>query len=247
MLSRELPSVPSWPLFNIDEFFPKPDSSFALNTLTGLGTIFSIAGGFIPVNVSGLSAIGTVLPAIGTFLASSIDSSSSDNIAQKEFAPKVTLIYSQLTNALDNVTARLLAGESVEGVKITDIIKGGGWLDSSALTPLPEIEQQMKIEILSRSIDSLWKTPTSNKIWVQFLALGDYKDDTRYCDADKSGPQDLKYYADSGVYYTYNFIETGDMAGYLGYLWGGDKLQSLDLDLKVCPLCTLGEIQPNKV
>lgn len=55
---------------------------------------------------------------------------------------------------------------------------------------------------------------------------------------EKSGPQDSKYCADSGVYYTYNFIETGDMGGYLGYPWGGEKLPSLDLDLKVSLLCT---------
>lgn len=38
-----------------------------------------------------------------------------------------------------------------------------------------------------------------------------------------------------GVYYTYNFIETGDEAGGVGWPWGADKLDDVNLQLKVRP------------
>ena len=36
-----------------------------------------------------------------------------------------------------------------------------------------------------------------------------------------------------GVYYTYNFIETGSEAGGVGWPWGADKLDDVGLQLKV--------------
>ena len=219
--------------FTIDDFYPTPDSTFALNTLTGIGTIFSIVGGFLPAIGPGISAVGAILPAVGTFISSSISSSTSDEVGQRTYAKKVEDIYAQLTKAFGNATKSLFDGESVEGVNITDMMSGGVWANSSALTPLPEIETQIEIEVLSRSIDSLWKTQSNNKMWVQFTALGDFEKNTTYCDADRFGPQDSKYCADSGVYYAYNFIEDGDLFGHLGYPWGGDKLSNLNLSLSV--------------
>lgn len=67
----------------------------------------------------------------------------------------------------------------------------------------------MKIELLSRSIDALWKTGSYNKMWVLFVNLtingvtikrNDYM----------LGSQDLRYCADGGVYYAYNYVENGN-------------------------------------
>ena len=183
---------------------------------------------------SAFNAAGAILPAIGSYLGNSVSISSTHDIAQEYFATNVQYIYDNLTEALDNATKILFKGRDINEITIIDMMKGGGWLNRSALIPLPQRERQIKTEILSHSIDALWKTPSKNKMWVQFIALGD--DDrfgTTNCDANKSGPPDSKYCADSGVYYTYNFIETGDLGGYLRYPWGGDQLSKLGLDMKV--------------
>ena len=83
----------------------------------------------------------------------------------------------------------------------------GVWLNDSALTKLTDIETNLSLEILSRSIDALWKTPPSNKIWILYVELMDDLSTPSACLADTSGPQDSKYFADDGVYYAYNFVE----------------------------------------
>ena len=67
-------------------------------------------------------------------------------------------------------------------------------------------------------------------MWVTFV---DLENDTLKCQLDMTGPQDSKYCADGGVYYTYNFIERGDHKGTVGYPWGAQKLSLLDLNLTV--------------
>ena len=69
-------------------------------------------------------------------------------------------------------------------------------------------------------------------VWVLFIDLGDVAFNAS-CVADDSGPLDSKYCADGGVYYAYNFIETGSYIGYVGYPWGGNLLRELDLNLTV--------------
>ena len=220
--------------FNIDDFYPQPKPpSGLLDALIGLGTIFSIAGGFVPVFGAGLSAVGAILPAVSSFLGNSITASVDPITVQESFAPLVEQVISDLVGALDSAASKLLDGDSINGVTIIDMMKGGYWVDNTSLEPLSDITNQMTIEILSRSIDSLWKIPTHNKMWVLFTDLGDGNNSTAKCNNDKSGPPDSKYCADGGVYYTYNFIENGHLSGYLGYPWGATKLSDFNITISV--------------
>ena len=101
----------------------------------------------------------------------------------------------------------------------------GAWVNGSALAKLTDLETNFTLEILSRSIDALWKTPTSNKMWVLFVDLDDDLLKNQ-CLGDHSGPQDSKYCDDGGVYYAYNFVEDGEQRGHLDYPWGGQLLMS---------------------
>lgn len=220
--------------FNIDDFYPQPKPpSGLLDALIGLGTIFSIVGGFVPVLGAGLSAVGAILPAVSSFLGNSITASADPNIVQESFAPLVEQVINDLVGALDSAASKLFDGDSINGVTIIDMMKGGYWVDNTSLEPLSDITNQMTIEILSRSIDSLWKIPTHNKMWVLFADLGDGNNSTAKCNNDNSGPPDSKYCADGGVYYTYNFLETGHLAGNLGYPWGATKLSEFNITISV--------------
>ena len=220
--------------FNIDDFYPQPKPPTGLlDTLIGLGTIFSIAGGFVPVFGAGLSAVGAILPAVSSFLGNSLTASTDPNSVQESFAPLVEQVISDLVEALDSAASKLFDGDSINGVTIIDMMKGGYWVNNTSLEPLSDITNQMTIEILSRSIDSLWKIPTHNKMWVLFADLGDGNNSTAKCNNDNSGPPDSKYCADGGVYYTYNFIETGHLSGNLGYPWGATKLSEFNITISV--------------
>ena len=56
------------------------------------------------------------------------------------------------------------------------MIADGKWLDSSAITRIKDAEKQMKVEIISRGINALRKTYSSNKMWVLFVNLPDTDD-----------------------------------------------------------------------
>ena len=216
--------------FIIGDFYPSPDQSFNIvNALTGLGTIFSILSGFVPVIGPGLAATGSILPAIGTFLGDAASTKSDPLVGQKEFAPKVRELYTNYVDTLDESGNMLLNGDKITTASgdfdIGDMMAHGVWLNTSALTKLTDIETNLTLEILSRSIDALWKTPTSNKIWVLYVNLDDDPSTTPACLNDTSGPPDSKYCADGGVYYAYNFVEDGDGRGHVDYPWGGDQLQ----------------------
>ena len=66
-----------------------------------------------------------------------------------------------------------------------------------------------------------------------FVDLGNDYNNTAECESDMSGPPESKYCADSGAYYAYNLIESGDLDGYLDYPWGATKLSNLDLNISV--------------
>ena len=125
---------------------------------------------------------------------------------------------------MDNITAALLRGDRIgDEFDVYDVIEGGLWVDRSALSRIAAVQAQLFNEITSRAINNLWKNPTSNKMWVLYVDLDD--DDHRWkCGNDTSGPPTLKYCADGGVYYAYNFVEKGDKKGYRDYPWGADKL-----------------------
>lgn len=137
---------------------------------------------------------------------------------------------------MEDAITMLFNGESIQSsngsFNITDMLKDGAWASPHNLTDVNELGRQVKTEILSRSINSLWKTFSSNKMWVLFIDLQDGPG-TEKCLADISGPPDSKYCADGGVYYTYNFIELGDGLGTVHYPWGADKLENVGLKLQV--------------
>ncbi|KAL8765932.1 MAG: hypothetical protein Q9209_007129 [Squamulea sp. 1 TL-2023] len=202
--------------FLISDFFPKPDARFnTVNALSGLGTILSVVSGFVLVIGPGLAATGNILPAVGGFLGSVAASKSNPLVSQQEFAPKVRNSYNCYISALDKAAVTLFEGNRVNtdngGFNITDMMAGGAWVNSSSLTRFRDIETNLTVEILSRSIDALWKTPPSNKVWVLYVNLDDDRENNEMLDG--------------GVYYTYNLIEAGDKRGYVGYPWGGNLLQ----------------------
>ena len=225
--------------FNVDDYFPKPDKKFPLlNSLTGLGTVFAAVSGFLGPLAGVAGAVGAIAPAVGTAFERSFQMNvdrSNPLVAQKTFAPKVRKIYDLFTDSLENITADLFAGREIAGRRLLpEMMRDGAWVDPNPLTDLADAQQQIFFEIFSRSIDQLWKAPTSNKMWVLYVDLQEEANSTRKCDDDRSGPQDLKYCDNGGVYYAYNFIEKGNHLGYLGYPWGADKLLAkLEIDPKV--------------
>ena len=220
--------------FRIQDFFPDPNKSFGLlNALQGLASAFAIIGGFVPgFSSKTLSLASTGVSAIGSFLGRYISDSAGPLIPQENYAENVATIYVSLVDGLDTAAELLFNGSSIDGgFNLTDMMKGGIWANVDSLERVSDIENQLRIEIISRSINALWKTPTSNKMFVLFVDLGD-DDAATKCNADVSGPGDLRYCGDGGVYYTYNFIESGEGIGYLGWPWGADKLQA---ELRIDP------------
>ncbi len=204
--------------------------------MAGLSGILSILGGFVPVIGPGISAAGTIASGIGTFLANSNAASSDEFAAEKQFANKALILYRELLARLDDAVSALFDGKSIpvaNGFNITDMMEGGAWLSPNALTNVSDLREKLKLEVISRSIDSLWKTKRHNKMWVLFVDLQD-EDDYRSCLVDTTGPQDSKYCADGGVYYTYNFVEAQGEGGGNSWPWGADKLvPQAQVDLKI--------------
>ena len=223
--------------FQIKDFFPRPDAKLNIvNALTGLGTIFAIVGGFVPVVGPVISGVGAGLPAVGTFLGNAAAKSANPDIGQELFVPRVREIYTNYIEALDIATIDLLAGRTIgDQFDIFGMMAEGAWLNSSALPRVSSLETSLRTEILSRSIDQLWKKPTSNKIWVLFVDLFDDRVTRIKCLEHKKGPETSKYCADGGVYYTYNYIEDGEGRGFVGYPWGANLLmEKFEIDFKVC-------------
>ena len=213
--------------FNIDTFYPDDheDNGIA-GILSGLGSVMSLFSGIAPVATG-----GTVLGALSSFFSGSLDQSEDPNLAQKQFAPRAKAIYRQFGKSLNDAANLLFKGEMVNGTNLTDLLQGGAWIDSSILTQVTDLETQMNIEIVSRAINDLWKTPPKNKLWVLFVDLMDINTNAS-CVANMDGPQDSKYCADGGVYYAYNFREPISNVGYVAYPWGGDQMEEAGLELR---------------
>ena len=135
-----------------------------------------------------------------------------------------------MVNAVYNASVDIFNDGDVGGVDLVNLIQSGLWADADKLQPLPDLQIQLKREVISHALDGLWKTPTSNKMWVLYENLTGTGID---CNTHSTGPQDSKNCSDEGVYYTYNFIEKGDHMGVVGYPWGGQNIKNLDLDLRV--------------
>ena len=218
--------------FNLDDFYRDPDSGPKVeNLLSSIGPILSLFSGVQPLGPA-LSASSNVLSAFSGYFSGSITQSEDPDFAQKTFAPQAKAMYRQFGLALDQAATDLFRGKSVSGTNITDMLNGGTWVNSTALTPVSGLEIALNVEVTSRAIDQLWKKPPYNKIWVLFLDLGDITTN-QSCLKDRSGPQDSKYCADEGVYYTYNFEEAQSYAGYVAYPWGGEKLGEIGLKIRV--------------
>ncbi|KAL8854460.1 MAG: hypothetical protein Q9221_000731 [Calogaya cf. arnoldii] len=216
--------------FSIDDFFPKKDQNFPLrNILAGISSLFSILGGLVPVVGTAFSTTSVIAGGVATFYGNALAASSDPLEAQKIFSQKVLGLYRASLPAMENLAEKLFAGDPIPGpgsgsFTIVDLLRGGAWVDPHTITKSSELNGKLRIEALSRSIDSLWKTPPGNKMWVLFTDLGDDANSTK-CAEDTTGPPDSKYCANGGVYYTYNFIERSNEGGGVGWLWGADKLQ----------------------
>ena len=169
--------------FSIGTFFPSDKRDFDVqNSLTGLSIMFTILGGIIPGGAAlTLVSAGTIASGVGSFLANSGQGLS--NQAQQLFSGQVKIFYNTLIQGLENLTAQLFAGESIsnpgpggDNIDIFDIIRNGTWVNTDSLTKVSELSKKTRREILARCIDSLWKSPTSNKMWVLFTSVeGDNK------------------------------------------------------------------------
>lgn len=219
--------------FTIQEFFPQP-KSFDIGDLFGAyASVFSFFAGFVPgvgegaeVGADAVAAVA----AVGNFLArraATANPSTLRQVSQEVFADSIGVIYQSMINGLDNITDTLFSGSNIGNFTIVDMMAHGAWVENTALQRVSNIEESFRIELISRSIDRLWKTLTSNKMFVLFVETAD-------CDADTTGPPNLKYCGDGGVYYAYNFIEGGKGVGYLGYPWSADKMRDrLNINSKV--------------
>ncbi|KAL8880839.1 MAG: hypothetical protein Q9198_001829 [Flavoplaca austrocitrina] len=167
--------------FTIDNFFPSESQNFDLfNSLTGLSGIFSILGGFVPVAGPFIAAAGTIASGVGTFLQNSAAASPTDPIyAQKIFSEKVLTFSKMSLDAMDDLVTKLFDGDPIPApgpgsFTLLDMMKDGAWVNPNTLTNVSNLNSKIKREILSRSIDSLWKSRTPEqtiKMWVLFTDL----------------------------------------------------------------------------
>ena len=220
--------------FTIDNYWPHPNPVVDLsNALGGLSAIFSIASGVLPA-LSAAAEVGAgAIGAFASFYSSRLSANLDPNAGQKLFVPQLRIAYETMVSSLYESTNRIFNDSNVGGVSLIDLIRDGQWISADRLQPLPDIAIQLKRELISHALDGLWKTPTSNKMWVLYV---NNVNTQITCDLDRSGPQITKYcdpVDEFGVYYTYNFIEKGDHRGIVGLPWGGDKFDQLDLQLNV--------------
>ena len=209
--------------FNIGDFYPQPNPTLNLfNRLQNLATFFSIASGLIPDAGTPLGLGSTVISAISNFYSKRL-ATYDPTLGQRLFAPQVKAIYEALVGAVYEASYEIFNDRAIGEVDLISLIGDGRWTNTSILQPLPFIVEQCKNEILSQSLDGLWKTPTNNKMWVLYVNLTGVDHD---CASDRSGPQVFKFCADDGVYYAYNFVEKGNYKGVVDFPWGGRKLKS---------------------
>ncbi len=144
--------------FNIDDYFPEPGKSLALkNIITGLSTVLAAVSGFIPFIGPGLvaleaagataGALGAIASGAGVYFERALQKNvdrSDPNIAQKRFAPIVRQVFRVFSESLDNIKAELLRGERIDGtLDVYDMMRGGAWVDRSALSRIPYLQEQV--------------------------------------------------------------------------------------------------------
>ena len=195
--------------FNIGDFYPHSDAQFGLrNVLAGLSTTLALLSAGIPLffeeaeaATAIISSSGTTLSITGTYIANSLGASQDPLAVQKTYAPIVMEIYNSLVRQLNEYGDSLFAGNTINGpptnitrrtnITILDVMANGTWLRPLNQVNVTALEEGLRIDIFSRSIDSLWKAPSSNKMWVTFTPLeGDWN---ATCQNDSTGPPDMKY------------------------------------------------------
>ena len=75
------------------------------------------------------------------------------------FAPQAKITYEQFREVLAKTVKKLFAGETItpppSSITILDIMRGGGWVNETALTPVENLSKQLSIELMSRSLNRL--------------------------------------------------------------------------------------------
>ena len=219
--------------FKIDDFTPKSGWKMPnLDFLKGLGSLFLTAMGLATSQNGRDNRNNLSFQEVATFYGQSLASPSAEEVSQGDLASEVADYLNDMVKRLEPLVTSIFSGQLMNGKSLLDIIAKGDWADSTKISTIPDVANQIRIEIISRAVNELWKIGTSNKRWVLFVDLQD-DDQTSKCLADQTGPQNLKYCADGGVYYAYNYVEQGDHKGKVDYPWGAEKLQQHGIDMRV--------------
>ena len=122
---------------------------------------YSILGGFVPFAGPALSAAGSVASGVGTFLSSSV-ATNDPSRAQKTFADKVIELYKNLLRGFEDAVTLLFEGKQIGDEKhsfnITDMMANGSWVNPNVISKVSDLNAKVRVEVLSRSINALWKT-----------------------------------------------------------------------------------------
>ena len=220
--------------FKISDFYQIDLPSYSLlDVLQGLGLIFALLSGFVAgFGATTLAGASAAVGAVGGYLGRYLSNTTRTTAPQEQYADVLENVYVSLKDGLENLSTPLFDGEKIYGdFDIFEMLKGGAWVDRSALQPIAESEEQLRIEIISRSINELWKTPPHNKTFVLFVDLHDTVDSTANCRADSSGPPSMKYCADGGVYYAYTLVDDKGGQVYLDWPHGAKTMKTeIDID-----------------
>ena len=235
---------------NANDFFPRDGQTFNASLGHGMGLIMTLMSGFLPPLSTPFGVSGDVGIIFGdeaeNQIADDINSVEGD---QEDLSSIGGRTLGSVLNSYVNLTSVLLRGGIIQNASIFTMLYGGAWVSPSNIPDSSHIDEALGVELISRAINLLWKTPTSNKMWVLYVDLQDDQSTQARCLQDQSGPQMMKFCADGGVYYGYNFIETGNHKGNVGWPWGADSthlgfqasVSSLDISM------ALLECAPNKV
>ena len=180
--------------FSMDEFYKTERQDFSVqNSLTGLGGLFAIFGGFVPVVGPAIETAGTITSGVASYLANAAASNDPSEV-QGAFSEKVLSYYRGLLSGMEDIVAKLFIGDRIGDFNLTDMIRNGSWVNPDSLTRVSDLNRKIRTEILARSIDSLWKTPPSNKVWVLFTHLQDDANKTKCRDGTLSQRENIFLY-----------------------------------------------------
>ena len=231
-------------IFSLPDFWDKDAEQHTTlrNVLTSLSLIFVGVSIFLPPlsSVAPLYAgtAGAMVAGANTFYERSLSGTLNDQTldrAQKAYAQILQVIWTNFLNQLTTLFNVTTSGDnSTLGFSVDQMISNGAWsFDPALIRSDEEDTKNLQIEVRSRTIDQFWNIPHRDKMWVMFLDLGDIPPDTAKCQEYQSGPPQLKYCADGGVYYTYNFREPKDLEGHVCFPWGFDSIPRLGIDPQV--------------